>query len=106
MLTAVFRECHELMLHLDRRTFGDTTGLRIELGAGVAPIAETFPDVLATDIVPGPGLDAVLDAQALDLSDGSVRALYGQNCFHHFPDPLRFQHEFERAMAPGGGTPA
>jgi SAM-dependent methyltransferase len=104
MLTAVFRECHELMLHLDRRTFGDTTGLRIELGAGVAPIAETFPDVLATDIVPGPGLDAVLDAQALDLSDGSVRALYGQNCFHHFPDPLRFLSEVERVVAPGGGV--
>lgn len=42
MLAAVFRECHELMLHLDRRTFGDTPGLRIELGAGVAPIAGTI----------------------------------------------------------------
>jgi SAM-dependent methyltransferase len=104
MLAAVFRECHELMLRLDRRTFGDTPGLRIELGAGVAPIAETFPEVLATDIVPGPGLDAVLDAQCLDLSDGSVRALYGQNCFHHFPDPLRFLTEVERVVAPGGGV--
>jgi SAM-dependent methyltransferase len=104
MLAAVFRECHELMLHLDRRTFGDTPGLRIELGAGVAPIAGTFPDVLATDVVPGPGLDAVLDAQDLDLSDGSVRALYGQNCFHHFPDPLRFLKEVERVVAPGGGV--
>jgi SAM-dependent methyltransferase len=104
MLAAVFRECHELMLHLDRRTFGDTPGLRIELGAGVAPIANTFPDVLATDIVPAPGLDAVLDAQCLDLPDGSVRALYGQNCFHHFPDPLRFLTEVERVVAPGGGV--
>jgi hypothetical protein len=85
MLAALFRECHELMLHLDRRTFGDTPGLRIELGAGVAAIGRTFPDVLATDIVPGPGLDAVLDAQALDLSDGSVRTLSGQNCFTTSP---------------------
>jgi len=104
MLAAVFRECHELMLGLDRRTFGDTPGLRIELGAGVAPIAGTFPEVLATDVVPGPGLDRVLDAQSLDLPDGSVRALYGQNCFHHFPDPLKFLTEAERVLAPGGGV--
>jgi SAM-dependent methyltransferase len=104
MLAAVFRECHELMLRLDRRTFGDTPGLRVELGAGVAPVAGTFSEVLATDVVRGPGLDAVLDAQCLDLPDGSVRALYGQNCFHHFPDPLRFLVEAERVVAPGGGV--
>ena len=61
MLAAVFRECHELMLRLDRRTFGDTPGLRVELGAGVAPVSQTFPEVLATDVVAGPGLDRVLD---------------------------------------------
>ncbi len=104
MLAAVFRECHELMLRVDRRTFGDTHGLRVELGAGVAPIARTFPDVLATDVVPGDGLDAVLDAQCLDLPDGSVRALYGQNCFHHLSDPLKFLVEAERVVAPGGGV--
>jgi len=48
---------------------------------------------VATDVVPSPGLDAVIDAQAMDLGDGSVRALYGQNCFHHFPDPPRFLAE-------------
>jgi SAM-dependent methyltransferase len=104
MLAAVFRECHELMMKLDRRTFGYTPGKRIELGAGVAPVSSTFPDVLATDVVPAPGLDAVLDAQDMDLSDGSVRALYGQNCFHHFPEPLRFLTEAERVLAPGGGV--
>ena len=104
MLAAVFRECHELMLEADRRTFGDTPGLRVELGAGVAPISGTFPEVLATDVVPGPGLDRVIDAQDMDLPDGSVRALYGQNCFHHLPDPLKFLTEAERVVAPGGGV--
>ncbi|HEY3865832.1 MAG TPA: methyltransferase domain-containing protein [Solirubrobacteraceae bacterium] len=104
MLAAVFRECHELMLSLDRRTFGDTPGLRVELGAGVAPIAMTFSEVLATDVVPSAGLDRVLDAQDIDLPDGSVRALYGQNCFHHFPDPLGFLTEAARVVAPGGGV--
>ncbi len=103
MLAAVFRECHELMMSLDDRLFGETQGMRVELGAGVAPIASTFPEVLATDVVPSPGLDAVLDAQSMDLPASSVRTLYGQNCFHHFPNPLKFFREAERVVAPGGG---
>ena len=104
MLTGVFRECHQVMRRIDRTTFGETPGLRVELGAGVAPIAGTFPDVLATDVVPGAGLDRVLDAQAMDLPDASVRVLYGQNCFHHFPDPGKFLAEAARVVAPGGGV--
>jgi hypothetical protein len=104
MLAAVFRECHELLMDMDLRTFGQASGLRVELGAGVAPVSMTYPEVLATDVVPGPGLDRVLDAQDMDLGDGSVRALYGQNCFHHFPDPLRFLTEAERVVTAGGGV--
>ena len=74
----VFREDHELVMDVDRRTFGSTPGLRIELGAGVAPVSMSFPEVLATDVVDGPGLDRVLDAQAMDLrrrlGQGPVRA--------------------------------
>jgi SAM-dependent methyltransferase len=104
LLAGVFREDHELLMDIDRRRFGSTPGLRVELGAGVAPVAKTFPEVLATDVVPGEGLDRVLDAQQMELEDGSVRALYGQNCFHHFPDPLLFLREAERVLAPGGGV--
>jgi SAM-dependent methyltransferase len=104
MLAGVFRECHEVMMGVDQRNFADTPGLRVELGAGVAPVSSTYPEVLATDVVPGEGLDRVLDAQDMDLPDDSVRALYGQNCFHHFPDPLRFLREAERVVSPGGGV--
>jgi SAM-dependent methyltransferase len=104
MLEAVFRECHDAFMQRDARYFGDTPGERIELGAGVAPVRDTYPDVLATDVVPGKGLDRVLDAQALDLPDAGVRALFGQNCFHHFPDPARFLAEAERVVRPGGGV--
>lgn len=103
MLAEVFTECHQAFMERDLRYFrGD--GLRVELGAGVAPVRDTYPAVVATDVVPASGLDRVIDALDVDLEDGSVRALYGQNCFHHFPDPARFFGEAERVVAPGGGV--
>jgi SAM-dependent methyltransferase len=104
MLAEVFRECHRSFLALDVRWFGTTGGMRIELGAGVAPVRDSFPEVLATDIVGGAGIDRVLDALDIDLPDACARALYGQNCFHHFADPARFLREAERVVAPGGGV--
>jgi SAM-dependent methyltransferase len=103
MLQEVFRELHWLFLDLDRRYFRSTGGMRVELGAGVAPVRDTDPGVLATDIVESPDLDRVLDAQAMDLPDTSVHAFYGQNCFHHFPEPASFFNEVLRVVKPGGG---
>lgn len=104
MLREVFSEFHSVFLELERRHFGRTPGLRIELGAGVSPIRDSDPSVLATDVVPAGHLDRILDAQALDLPAASVRALFGQNCFHHFPDPSRFFDETMRVVNPGGGA--
>lgn len=103
MLRKVFTGFHLLFDRLDRQ-FLSGNGARIEIGSGVAPIRDTFPDVLATDIVPGTGIDHVMDAEDMDLADSSVRALFGQNCFHHFPHPGRFFQELERVLVPGGGV--
>lgn len=103
ILKKVFSEFHKDFRRLDER-FLTADGARIELGAGVAPIRDTYPDVLATDIVPSDKLDRILDAEAMDLPDDSVRAVYGQNCFHHFPHPDRFFGELLRVLAPGGGA--
>ncbi len=104
MLRNVFAECHQLFMELDRKHFGSTEGLRIELGAGVAPVKDTYPEVLATDIVTAPGLDLIIDSQDMDLDTSSVRAFYGQNCFHHFSDPDAFFRELTRVTKPGGGA--
>lgn len=103
MLREVFTEFHHLFHRLDCRWLSGV-GQRIELGAGVAPMRESYPDVIATDVVPGPHLDRVLDAQDMDLPERSVRVFFGQNCFHHFPDPDRFFSELERVLVPGGGA--
>lgn len=103
MIRSVFEEFHSTFAELDRTYFsGD--GQVIELGAGVYPVRETIPDVLATDVVPAPHLDRVLDAGDMDLPDESVRAFYLQNVFHHFPEPDRFFAELERTLVPGGGA--
>ena len=89
LLRNVFRDFHHQFMKLDNKYFsGD--GLKIELGSGIAPVRDTYPEVLATDMVYTSSLDQILDAQDMNLADNSVRAMFAQNCFHHFPDPKIF----------------
>ncbi len=103
MLRRVFAGFHRSFRRLDEQ-FLAGQGLRLELGAGIAPMRDSYPDVLATDVVYGAHLDRILDAEHMDLPDNSVRTVYGQNCFHHFPHPDRFFDELDRVLAPGGGA--
>lgn len=103
MLKEVFTSFHHTFERLDT-TFFSGTGARVEIGAGVTPMRQSYPDVMATDIVPGPGLDDVLDAEKMNLPDESVRVFFGQNCFHHFTNPSLFFQELERVVVPGGGA--
>ncbi|MDI9238740.1 methyltransferase domain-containing protein [Lysobacter sp. LF1] len=103
MIRSVFDEFHQVFTDLDRKHL-DSEGLLVELGAGVYPVRETVPEVLATDVVAAPHLDKVIDAGAMDFPNESVHAFYLQNVFHHFPDPDRFFAELERTLAPGGGA--
>lgn len=103
MLREVFTEFHHTFRSLDERFFS-ANGSRIELGAGIAPVRDSYPDVLATDVVYGPHLDRVINAEKMGLPDASVRAFYGQNCFHHLPHPDQFFLELDRVLAPGGGV--
>lgn len=103
MLRQVFIEFHSLFRKLDRQ-FLSGKGLELEIGAGVSPMRDSYPEVLATDIVESPHLDRVIDAEAIDLPVHSVKTIYAQNCFHHFPHPDRFFNELDRALVPGGGA--
>jgi len=103
MLRDVFTEFHQVFRKLDLQFFS-ADGIEVELGAGVSPMRDSYPEVLATDIVDAPHLDRVVNAEAMELADQSVRAIYGQNCFHHFPHPDKFFSELDRVLAPGGGA--
>jgi SAM-dependent methyltransferase len=103
MLRDVFEECRRSMRRL-AQTHLTTSAPAIELGAGVAPMRDTFPEVLATDVVHAPRLDLVVDAQALPFRNASLGVVYAQNAFHHLPRPERFFRELVRVLTPGGGA--
>ncbi|WP_250886163.1 class I SAM-dependent methyltransferase [Pseudomonas brassicacearum] len=103
MLREVFVEFHHAFHRLADRYF-KVEGLEVELGAGIAPMRNSYPEVLATDIVATEKLDRALNAEAMSLDDQSARAFYGQNCFHHFPHPDRFFTELQRTLRIGGGA--
>lgn len=102
MIREVFKEFQKTMLNYAEK-YLDSQHTEVELGAGVFPLKNSRPSILATDILPAPHLDRVLDAQNLDLKTNSVSVLYGQNCFHHFPQPELFFAEATRVLVPNGG---
>lgn len=102
MIKDVFNEFHKTMIELAQKHFKISND-EIELGAGVYPLKNSKTGILATDIVPASHLDRVLDAQNLDIEDEKVSVIYGQNCFHHFPQPELFFKEALRVLSNEGG---
>ncbi len=103
LLRDIQKEFHRLFLELDHR-FLYGSGLAIEIGAGSTPMGRNAPHVLSTDVLDGPRVDRVVDAQNMDFKAGSVRTIFGVNCFHHFSQPDLFLSELERVLVPGGGA--
>jgi len=99
----LFRDFYRRCRTLDERFFsGD--GKRVEIGSGSGFMSEYYPDVLTSDVKPLPFVQAVFSAEEMPFADGSVRALYAINTFHHLPDPRAFFRELLRVLAPGGGV--
>jgi SAM-dependent methyltransferase len=102
MIRGVFREFYDACVGLDQRYLSGS-GLQVELGAGTSFFKKVHPEVVATDIKSGAGLDMVVDAMAMPFAAASVRAFYAIHCFHHLPSPDRFFAELKRTLVPGGG---
>ena len=104
LLRNLFANFYRRCRTADVRYFGDTPGLRLELGSGSSIIKDFYPDVLTSDIKALPFVDRVVDAQAMPFENGTLRAIYGINLFHHLPSPRDFFREAIRVLAPGGGV--
>jgi SAM-dependent methyltransferase len=74
----------------------------VELGAGGSFYKEICPSIIATDIIPYPGLDLIVDACSMPFKDGEVSAFLLSNVLHHIPDAEKFFFESQRCLKPGG----
>jgi SAM-dependent methyltransferase len=99
----VFRADYSHCFGLEKR-YLLTGGMRLELGSGPGFVKDLDPGIVTTDLKPGPRIDKLLDAQSMDLADGSVSTVFAFNVFHHLDDPATFFHELERVLIPGGGA--
>jgi len=87
----------------ERYFSGSATGVRVELGSGAGLMKELYPDVITSDVKVLPFVDVVVRGEELPFRDGTVRAIYGINVFHHLSDTEAFFREMIRVVAPGGG---
>ena len=78
------------------------SGHTVEIGGGIGQFKQRFPDVIATDIQKGPGLDVVADAQKLPFGPASISNVIMVDVLHHIEYPILFLREAERVLRPGG----
>lgn len=100
LFDSFYRQCRSF----DLRYFGPTQGRILEIGSGSSRLRESFPDVITSDLMPLPWIDLALSAEEMPIAEGSLRAIYGINVFHHLPDPRKFFREAIRVLNPGGGV--
>jgi SAM-dependent methyltransferase len=74
----------------------------LELGAGAGFLADFVPRLARSEVFLTPGIDLVLDGQALPFAAGALRGIAMTNVLHHLPRPLSFFAEAARAVRPGG----
>lgn len=74
----------------------------LELGSGGGFLADVIPGLVTSDVQVCPHVRVVLDAQALPLPGGSLRAIVMTDVLHHLPESRRFFREAARCVRVGG----
>lgn len=77
-------------------------GRSLEIGGGSGNLKGFIREVVSTDIVPMPWLDAAADAQALPFTADSFANIVAVDVLHHIERPALFLAEVERVLQPGG----
>jgi SAM-dependent methyltransferase len=77
-------------------------GRTLEIGGGSGNLKAFAPDVLSTDILFAPWLDAVADAQRLPFAAASFDNIVLFDVLHHIERPRMFLAEAMRVLRPGG----
>ena len=85
-----------------RAALPEGPGAVLEIGAGGGFLKQRVPDLVASEILPVPGVDVVLDGTALPFRDRSLRAIVMTNVLHHIGAPRAFLAEAGRCVREGG----
>ncbi len=95
---AQFRYFHEKMksysIHEDKKN----NLKELEIGCGVTPMKDNYPNIISSDIEKSPYADLVIDAVNLPFEVKSIRTIYAVNCFHHISDKRKFLEESFRVL--------
>ncbi len=74
----------------------------VEFGAGHRDLRDRIPNLIRTDIFPGPRIDQVESAYQSSFPDHSVAAILATDVFHHLEYPYAALREWRRILAPDG----
>jgi SAM-dependent methyltransferase len=96
VLRAIYYDFYERILS------GCREGRSLEIGGGSGNLKEYKQDVISTDIVITPWLDAVADAQNLPFANSSFANIVAVDVLHHIEHPVRFLAEARRVVSPNG----
>jgi len=97
-LKRIYQEWYETILN----QLPDLSGPVLELGSGAGFLSDYIPRLITSEIFNCPGIQVVLDAQALPIAAASLRAIVMTDVLHHIPDPTRFFSEAARCLQVGG----
>jgi SAM-dependent methyltransferase len=93
----------QIYRHLYRRMQAAcVAGPTLEIGGGSGIFKAFAPGTITTDVIPGPWLDLVADAQRLPFADASFANLVMFDVLHHLESPSHFFTEATRVLKPGG----
>jgi SAM-dependent methyltransferase len=77
-------------------------GRSLEIGGGSGNLKSFAPDVVSTDVMMAPWLDAVCDAHRLPFDDASFDNIVMFDVLHHLQRPALFFNEALRVLRIGG----
>src|SRR5260370_42124627 len=80
----------------------DLDGPVLELGSGAGFLSRYIPRLITSEVFTCPGIQVVLDGQALPIATESLRAIVMTDVLHHVPDPPRFFRQAARCLRVGG----
>lgn len=74
----------------------------LELGSWVGFLKEFIPQLITIELFSVPGVERIIDAQAIAMGDASFDGIVMTDVLHHIPDCSLFFHEATRVIRVGG----